>query len=89
MEVADTSSIEKPEEVIPEDEEVTLDSIINQVTKETSKPYSEENFRTSEVISPIFGSRRTNDMPIYNDLDQDMEEVDEFLDSLKDFRKNL
>ena len=89
MEVADTSSIEKPEEVVSKDEEVTLDSIINQVTKENTKPYSEEGFRTSEVISPIFGSNKADDMPIYNDLDSDMEEVDEFLDSLKDFRKKL
>mgnify|MGYP007069915760 CR=1 FL=1 len=87
MEVADANSIEKPEP--PKEEEVTLDSIINQVTKDDVKPYSEEGFRTSEVISPIFGSNKADDMPIYNDLDSDMEEVDEFLDSLKDFRKKL
>ena len=67
-----------------------IDSIINQVYKEDTKPYSEENFQTSELISPIFGSNNeVEDKPIYNDLDSDMEEVDEFLDSLKDFRKNL
>lgn len=93
MEVADTNAIEKPEEVVPSVEktdEVTIDSIINQVYKEDTKPYSEEKFQTSEVISPIFGSNNeVEDKPIYNDLDSDMEEVDEFLDSLKDFRKNL
>lgn len=93
MEVADTNAIEKPEEVVPSVEktdEVTIDSIINQVYKEDTKPYSEENFQTSEVISPIYGmANEVDDKPIYNDLDSDMEEVDEFLDSLKDFRKNL
>ena len=92
MEVADASAIEKPEEVIPTDpaEEITIDSVINKVYKEEVKPYSEENFQTSEVISPIYGmANEVDDKPIYNDLDSDMEEVDEFLDSLKDFRKNL
>jgi hypothetical protein len=93
MEVADTNAIEKPEEVVPpveKTDEVTIDSIINQVYKEDTKPYSEENFQTSEVISPIYGmANEVDDKPIYNDLDSDMEEVDEFLDSLKDFRKNL
>ena len=95
MEVADTNAIEKPEEVVvpsimEEKEEITINDAIDAITKEEVKPYSEENFRTSEVISPIYGmTSEVDDKPIYNDLDSDMEEVDEFLDSLKDFRKNL
>ena len=84
MEVADTNAIEKPEEVVPSVEktdEVTIDSIINQVYKEDTKPYSEENFQTSEVISPIYGmANEVDDKPIYNDLYSDMAEVDQFLD---------
>ena len=96
MEVADTSAIEKPEEVVVPSimeepkEEITINDAIDAITKEEIKPYSETNFQTSEVISPIFGmTNEVEDKPIYNDLDSDMEEVDEFLDSLKDFRKKL
>ena len=73
-----------------EPEEITINDAIDAITKEEVKPYSEENFQTSEVISPIFGSTiKVEDEPVYNELDSDMEEVDEFLDSLKDFRKKL
>lgn len=96
MEVADANSIEKPEEVVAPSimeepkEEITINDAIDAITKEEIKPYSETNFQTSEVISPIFGmTNEVEDKPIYNDLDSDMEEVDEFLDSLKDFRKKL
>ena len=91
MEVADANSIETPDIVKPtEPEEITINEAIDAITKEEVKPYSEEKFQTSEVISPIFGATsKVEDEPIYNELDSDMEEVDEFLDSLKDFRKKL
>ena len=74
------------EEVKPVEEKTEYIPVEDKIVK----PYSEENFQNSEVISPIFGSATTKeDEVVYNELDSDMEEVDEFLDSLKDFRKKL
>lgn len=97
MEVADTTFIDedgsflKPEDTAveftklpkeekmdePKYEEVKSFEPRYEETKE-SRPYEEKNFKTSEVISPIYGRGQALD-----------EEEDEFLDSLKDFRKNL
>ena len=105
MEVADTTFIDEVSNINPNVEEKptleevpTLEEIENNEVSEPEvlnveeevlkeeKPYEEKKFKSSEVISPIFGRAKV-EYP--TETIDDTEEEDEFLDSLKDFRKKL
>lgn len=97
MEVADTNSIE-PAETVEEKSEPEEESEL----KEEIEPKEEKTFQTSEFISPIYGvspqqtkkeeeeeEKEEKEMTMDDIIDEDFEEEDEFLDSLKDFRMKL
>lgn len=79
-------------------------SKINASEIETSKPQEAyQGFKNSDIISPIYGIQKekkdkkittkfkTNDIisKAYNEVDEEREENTQFLNSLKEFRKNL
>lgn len=79
-------------------------SKINVSEIETSKPQEAyQGFKNSDIISPIYGIQKekkdkkittkfkTNDIisKAYNEVDEEREENTQFLNSLKEFRKNL
>lgn len=79
-------------------------SKINTSEIETSKPQEAyQGFKNSDIISPIYGIQKekkdkkittkfkTNDIisKAYNEVDEEREENTQFLNSLKEFRKNL
>ena len=79
-------------------------SKINASEIETSKPQEAyQGFKNSDIISPIYGIQKekkdkkittkfkTNDIisKAYNEVDEEREETTQFLNSLKEFRKNL
>lgn len=104
MELADTNVVENEEvknDIKEPDIEIkrdTLDSVEN--TKNENEVF-DRHFKTTEFISPIYGKEPQSDIKNLekNDpnkevtmddiIDEDFEEEDEFLDSLKNFRKNL
>lgn len=75
--------------------------LISQVETKVEEPkvfQEERKFRSTEFISPIYGrgpqaniKKETvnNDVSMDNIIDESFDEEDEFLDSLKGFRKNL
>ena len=71
------------------------EEIIEKPIKEEIK--EEKKFKTSEFISPIYGRSDQNvnkgiskqDISMDNIIDESFDDEDEFLDSLKGFRKNL
>ena len=64
---------------------------------EQTKPYTANSFKSTEFISPVFGKDISTDTlvnlnreeTITKEDDLDMEEEDEFLNSLRNFRKKL
>ena len=64
---------------------------------EQTRPYEAYNFKSTEFISPVFGKDISTDTlvnmnkeeTITSEDDLDMEEEDEFLNSLRNFRKKL
>ena len=80
------------EDKITEEPEIEIKEELEQ-----TRPYEASNFKSTEFISPIFGKDVSTDSlvnmkkqeTITREDDLDMEEEDEFLDSLKNFRKNL
>lgn len=77
---------------IPVEKEAEIEEPIEQ-----TRPYEAYNFKSTEFISPIFGKDVSTDSLVnmnkeetitYED-DLDMEEEDEFLNSLRNFRKKL
>ena len=103
MEVADSNVIDKIEEPLTYDIEEKVDYIYEEDIKEEPKieeQKKEPKFKNSEFISPIYGTDKNLDIKkdvvtsnkafVMDDIiDEDFDEEDEFLDSLKDFRKNL
>ena len=98
MEVADINVVEN---VKPSIEELT-EYEVNETIEEKEMPKKETKFKNSEFISPIYGVNKktkevkkeesiTNGKAFVMDdiIDEDFDEEDEFLDSLKDFRKKL
>lgn len=93
-EVADDITINNVEDVvIPSEKEIE----IKEEPLEQTRPYEANNFKSTEFISPVFGRdvstdtlvNMNRDETITDEDDLDMEEEDEFLNSLRNFRKNL
>ena len=87
--------IQTVEEEIPSESKKTPSE--SEEILEQTRPYEANNFKSTEFISPVFGKDVSTDSlvnmnkeeTITKEDDLDMEEEDEFLDSLKNFRKNL
>ena len=105
MEVADTTFIDEVENInptlkevetsseptleveLPEDNHEDSHDINEMISKaKEEKPLEERKFKRTEVISPVFGRSNTQ---YPTEIIDDQDEEDEFLDSLKDFRKKL
>ena len=102
MEVADKNFIEEPTVEEEKTKVPVFDEPQKEETIEIEnlKVDTEKKFQSSEFISPIFGTapqgnikevEKKDDSEITMDdiIDEDFDEDDEFLDSLKGFRKNL
>ena len=91
--IEDDINIDINDVAIPEEKEIE----IKEEPLEQTRPYEANNFKSTEFISPVFGRDVSTDTLVnmnreetitYED-DLDMEEEDEFLNSLRNFRKNL
>ena len=81
------------ENVVPEEEETTIETTVETIV-ETTTEEDNKKFKSSPIISPVFGIERQSNMQLentanYEKFDAEVKKTNEFLMTLKELQENI